>query len=106
MIDFQVLTPNIYNMQLWDTSGHAANYKENMFVFEAITILLDFPVVYFKFELETNSLIEFLIRYHFICYMYHTSFQMLQVIFFNADRETRIWPEANELPWALFDVRA
>ncbi|KAM0943463.1 putative threonine--tRNA ligase [Dioscorea sansibarensis] len=30
----EVLTPNIYNMQLWDTSGHAANYKENMFVFE------------------------------------------------------------------------
>ncbi|KAL4185465.1 hypothetical protein AMTRI_Chr10g6100 [Amborella trichopoda] len=30
----EVLSPNIYNMQLWDTSGHAANYKENMFVFE------------------------------------------------------------------------
>ncbi|KAL6003533.1 hypothetical protein ACLOJK_023765 [Asimina triloba] len=30
----KVLTPNIYNMQLWETSGHAANYKENMFVFE------------------------------------------------------------------------
>ncbi|KAJ6846204.1 threonine--tRNA ligase, mitochondrial 1 [Iris pallida] len=30
----EVLTPNIYNMQLWETSGHAANYKENMFVFE------------------------------------------------------------------------
>ncbi|OAY85551.1 Threonine--tRNA ligase, mitochondrial 1 [Ananas comosus] len=29
-----VVTPNIYNMQLWETSGHAANYKENMFVFE------------------------------------------------------------------------
>jgi len=29
-----VLSPNIYNMQLWETSGHAANYKENMFVFE------------------------------------------------------------------------
>lgn len=25
----------MYNMQLWETSGHAANYKENMFVFEA-----------------------------------------------------------------------
>lgn len=24
----------MYNMQLWETSGHAANYKENMFVFE------------------------------------------------------------------------
>ncbi|KAG1327092.1 Threonine--tRNA ligase, mitochondrial 1 [Cocos nucifera] len=30
----EVLTPNMYNMQLWETSGHAANYKENMFVFE------------------------------------------------------------------------
>ncbi|CAL4904564.1 unnamed protein product [Urochloa decumbens] len=30
----EVLSPNIYNMQLWETSGHATNYKENMFVFE------------------------------------------------------------------------
>lgn len=30
----EVLSPNMYNMQLWETSGHAANYKENMFVFE------------------------------------------------------------------------
>ncbi|KZV47021.1 threonine--tRNA ligase, mitochondrial-like [Dorcoceras hygrometricum] len=30
----EVWSPNIYNMQLWETSGHAANYKENMFVFE------------------------------------------------------------------------
>ncbi|KAK8916531.1 hypothetical protein KSP39_PZI023079 [Platanthera zijinensis] len=30
----EVLTPNMYNMNLWETSGHAANYKENMFVFE------------------------------------------------------------------------
>ncbi|KAI3877884.1 hypothetical protein MKW92_000332 [Papaver armeniacum] len=30
----EVVTPNMYNMQLWRTSGHAANYKENMFVFE------------------------------------------------------------------------
>nr|XP_010913364.1 threonine--tRNA ligase, mitochondrial 1 [Elaeis guineensis] len=30
----EVLTPNMYNMQLWETSGHAANYKDNMFVFE------------------------------------------------------------------------
>ncbi|CAA6672500.1 unnamed protein product [Spirodela intermedia] len=30
----EVLTPNMYNMQLWETSGHAANYKENMFTFE------------------------------------------------------------------------
>ncbi|KAE8010567.1 hypothetical protein FH972_006930 [Carpinus fangiana] len=30
----EVLSPNMYNMQLWETSGHAANYKDNMFVFE------------------------------------------------------------------------
>lgn len=30
----EVLTPNMYNMQLWETSGHAANYKENMFTFK------------------------------------------------------------------------
>ncbi|TVU33818.1 hypothetical protein EJB05_15627, partial [Eragrostis curvula] len=30
----EVLSPNIYNMQLWETSGHGANYKENMFVLE------------------------------------------------------------------------
>jgi len=24
-------------MQLWETSGHAANYKDNMFVFEVST---------------------------------------------------------------------
>lgn len=36
---WQVLTPNIYNMQLWETSGHAANYKENMFVFEVKFLL-------------------------------------------------------------------
>lgn len=30
----EVLSPNIYNIQLWETSGHAANYKDNMFVFE------------------------------------------------------------------------
>ncbi|CAH9071263.1 unnamed protein product [Cuscuta europaea] len=30
----EVWSPNVFNMQLWETSGHAANYKENMFVFE------------------------------------------------------------------------
>lgn len=33
---WQVSTPIMYNMQLWETSGHAANYEENMFVFEVI----------------------------------------------------------------------
>uniref|UniRef100_A0ACD5TTM6 Uncharacterized protein n=1 Tax=Avena sativa TaxID=4498 RepID=A0ACD5TTM6_AVESA len=30
----EVVTPNVYNMSLWETSGHAANYRDNMFVFE------------------------------------------------------------------------
>ena len=31
---WQVITPNMYNMNLWETSGHVANYKENMFTFD------------------------------------------------------------------------
>lgn len=27
----EVVTPNLYNFDLWTTSGHAAHYKENMF---------------------------------------------------------------------------
>ena len=30
----EVITPNIYNVGLWKTSGHWENYKENMFSFE------------------------------------------------------------------------
>uniref|UniRef100_A0A0D3DX03 threonine--tRNA ligase n=1 Tax=Brassica oleracea var. oleracea TaxID=109376 RepID=A0A0D3DX03_BRAOL len=30
----EVISPNIYNMKLWETSGHAANYKENMYTFD------------------------------------------------------------------------
>ncbi len=29
-----MVTPNIYNMELWATSGHAEHYKENMFRFD------------------------------------------------------------------------
>jgi len=29
----EVVSPNIYNFALWETSGHAAHYKENMFSF-------------------------------------------------------------------------
>mmetsp|Transcript_35375 Transcript_35375/g.86138 ORF Transcript_35375/g.86138 Transcript_35375/m.86138 type:complete len:696 (-) Transcript_35375:25-2112(-) len=29
----EVITPNIYNLKLWETSGHAAHYKDNMFIF-------------------------------------------------------------------------
>eukprot|EP00300_Choanocystis_sp_HF-7_P004611 c13596_g1_i1.p1 GENE.c13596_g1_i1~~c13596_g1_i1.p1 ORF type:complete len:746 (+),score=211.22 c13596_g1_i1:41-2239(+) len=30
----EVVTPNVYSMALWETSGHAAKYRENMFLFE------------------------------------------------------------------------
>ncbi|KAJ8759024.1 hypothetical protein K2173_003262 [Erythroxylum novogranatense] len=30
----EVKSPNIFNMKLWEKSGHAANYKENMFLLE------------------------------------------------------------------------
>ncbi|XBA46745.1 threonine-tRNA ligase, cytoplasmic [Candidozyma auris] len=30
----EVITPNMYNTKLWETSGHWANYKDNMFSFE------------------------------------------------------------------------
>ncbi|KAG2439420.1 hypothetical protein HXX76_004777 [Chlamydomonas incerta] len=30
----EVITPNIYNFDLWKTSGHADHYRENMFAFE------------------------------------------------------------------------
>lgn len=30
----EVITPNLYNVNLWKTSGHWDNYKENMFSFE------------------------------------------------------------------------
>ncbi len=30
----EVVTPNIYNFDLWKTSGHAEHYKQNMFSFD------------------------------------------------------------------------
>ena len=30
----EVISPNVYNVELWKTSGHYQNYKENMFLFE------------------------------------------------------------------------
>ncbi|KAK1584551.1 hypothetical protein Q3G72_033968 [Acer saccharum] len=29
----KISSPDMYNMELWETSGHAANYKENMYSF-------------------------------------------------------------------------
>jgi threonyl-tRNA synthetase len=30
----EVITPNIFNLQLWQQSGHAQHYKDNMFIFD------------------------------------------------------------------------
>lgn len=30
----QVVSPNVYNFDLWRTSGHADHYRENMFGFD------------------------------------------------------------------------
>ena len=30
----EVITPNVFNTELWAVSGHLANYKENMFIFQ------------------------------------------------------------------------
>lgn len=30
----EVVTPNVYNFELWHTSGHALHYKDNMFCFD------------------------------------------------------------------------
>jgi threonyl-tRNA synthetase len=30
----EVITPNVFNIDLWKRSGHYDNYKENMFTFE------------------------------------------------------------------------
>lgn len=30
----QVVSPNIYNFDLWKTSGHAEHYRDNMFSFD------------------------------------------------------------------------
>ena len=29
----EVITPNVYNTDLWEISGHLQNYRENMFIF-------------------------------------------------------------------------
>jgi threonyl-tRNA synthetase len=29
-----VVTPNVFNFDLWKTSGHADHYRENMFAFD------------------------------------------------------------------------
>jgi len=30
----EVITPNMFSIELWNTSGHAAKYRENMFLFD------------------------------------------------------------------------
>ena len=35
---WQVVTPDMCNMELWETSGHAAKYKENMFLLDVSSL--------------------------------------------------------------------
>jgi len=30
----EVISPNIFNLQLWETSGHAKHYKDSIFTFD------------------------------------------------------------------------
>ena len=30
----EIVTPNIFNLDLWKTSGHAEHYKQNMFLID------------------------------------------------------------------------
>lgn len=30
----EVISPNVYNLKLWKTSGHYKNYKDNLFIFK------------------------------------------------------------------------
>lgn len=30
----EVISPNMYNLKLWKTSGHYKNYKDNIFLFK------------------------------------------------------------------------
>ena len=39
----EVITPNIFNLNLWEISGHAQHYKENMFVFDVENQVLTRP---------------------------------------------------------------
>lgn len=44
----------MFNMQLWETSGHAANYKENMFTFEVL-LFLQLCLVCLQYSLYLND---------------------------------------------------
>ncbi|KAH0968950.1 hypothetical protein GBA52_029188 [Prunus armeniaca] len=56
----EVISPNVYNMQLWETSGHAANYKENMFVFE--NFHLDWLILVFCIGMRASGALTGLTR--------------------------------------------
>lgn len=55
----QVCTPNMFNMELWETSGHAANYKENMFLLDVSFILCSL-LLFFCYGLQIMHINEFL----------------------------------------------
>jgi hypothetical protein len=67
-------------MQLWETSGHAANYKENMFVFE-VCAFIDYAA-------------DYVILLYITCVRLISELQHLLIACWThycADRETGIW---------------
>lgn len=64
----EVITPNIYNMELWNISGHAQHYKDNMFVFnveeqEFALKPMNCPAASLLFDHRQRSYRELPIRY-------------------------------------------
>ena len=80
----EVVTPNLYNMKLWEISGHAAHYRVRInFVCEAHLVLFRWASpIWFHLWLTYTE------RYVFA-----------------GLRRCRVWLEANELPWSLSHVR-
>jgi threonyl-tRNA synthetase len=72
-----VITPNLYNVQLWETSGHWQHYAEHMF----------------QFDCEGQVCVSC------ICVYYRDRLSAL----LSPQKDVRV--EADELPWPLLDVR-
>ena len=66
---FEVKTPLVYNKGLWETSGHWAHYRENMFLIESENEqmgmkAMNCPGHYLLYSSQTHSYRELPLRYH------------------------------------------
>lgn len=77
----QVMTPNIYNFDLWKTSGHADHYRENMFSFSVRWAFMSL----FVLRASVHALFANNRRLEPLC----------------TGGEGGIWPQAHELPGPL-----